>query len=89
VEIGTVMFGRTDTSTGREIPAAMELVRLAIPRRVYTDSHLAYVAGVLGQIQGKRDEIRGLRFTYKAKALRHFTARFEELETRVEAPVLV
>jgi len=89
VEIGTVMFGRTDPSSGREIPATMELVRLAIPRRVYTDSHLAYVAGVLGLIQGKREEIKGLRFTYQAKALRHFTARFEELEAPVEAPVLV
>jgi len=89
VEIGTVMFGRTDPSSGREIPATMELVRLAIPRRVYTDSHLAYVAGVLGLIKGKRNEIKGLRFTYQAKALRHFTARFEEIEALVEAPVLV
>ncbi len=89
VEIGTVMFGRTDPATGREIPAPMELVRLAIPRRVYTDSHLAYVAGVLGRIQETRADLKGLRFTYKPKTLRHFTARFEEIEAPVEAPVLV
>jgi tryptophanase len=89
VEIGTVMFGRTDPASGREIPAPMELVRLAIPRRVYTDSHLAYVAGVLRRIQETRYELKGLRFTYKPKTLRHFTARFEELEAPVEAPVLV
>jgi tyrosine phenol-lyase len=89
VEIGTVMFGRTDPETGREIPAPMELVRLAIPRRVYTDSHLAYVAGVLGRIQETRGELKGLRFTFKPKTLRHFTARFAELEAAVGAPVLV
>jgi tryptophanase len=89
VEIGTVMFGHTDPETGREIPAPMELVRLAIPRRVYTDSHLAYVAGVLGRIQEVRAELKGLRFTYKPKTLRHFTARFAEIEARVGAPVLV
>jgi tyrosine phenol-lyase len=87
VEIGTVMFGRTDKTTGREIPAPMELVRLAIPRRVYTDSHLAYVASVLGQVREQRSQLKGLRFTYQAKALRHFTARFEEIEVPVEEPV--
>ncbi|HSC21182.1 MAG TPA: tryptophanase [Solirubrobacterales bacterium] len=78
VEIGSVMFGRRDAA-GREHPAPMELVRLAVPRRVFSDSHLAYVAEVLTEIRDWRDEIRGLRFTYQAPVLRHFTARFEEL----------
>ena len=78
VEIGSVMFGRRDES-GREHPAPMELVRLAVPRRVFSDSHLAYVAEVLTEIRDWKDEIRGLRFTYQAPVLRHFTARFEEL----------
>jgi tyrosine phenol-lyase len=79
VEIGTVMFGRTDPATGREVPAPHELVRLAVPRRVYTDSHLAYVGGVLERIRDRRDELRGLRITQATRVLRHFTARFEEL----------
>lgn len=78
VEIGSVMFGRRDES-GREHPAPMELVRLAVPRRVFSDAHLAYVAEVLAEIRDWKDEIRGLRFTYQAPVLRHFTARFEEL----------
>jgi tryptophanase len=78
VEIGSVMFGRRDES-GREHPAPMELVRLAVPRRVFSDAHLAYVAEVLTEIRDWKDEIRGLRFTYQAPVLRHFTARFEEL----------
>ncbi len=79
VEIGSVMFGRRDPATGREEPAPMELVRLAVPRRVFTDAHLAYVAEVLEEIRDHRDELRGLRFTFQAPVLRHFTARFEEL----------
>jgi tyrosine phenol-lyase len=78
VEIGSVMFGRREAS-GRELPAPMELVRLAVPRRVFSDSHLAYVAQVLEEIRDRRDDLRGLRFTYQAPVLRHFTARFEEL----------
>ncbi len=78
VEIGSVMFGRRDAA-GREHPAPMELVRLAVPRRVFSDAHLAYVAEVLTEIRDRRDELRGLRFTYQAPVLRHFTARFEEL----------
>jgi len=79
VEIGSVMFGRPDPATGREVPAPLELVRLAIPRRVFTDAHLAYVAEVLEEIRDHRERARGLRFTYQAPVLRHFTARFEEL----------
>jgi tyrosine phenol-lyase len=80
VEIGTVMFGQTDPETGEDLPAPMELVRLAIPRRVFTNSHLDYVVEVLEHIRDHRDELRGFRMTYKPKVLRHFTARFEELE---------
>jgi tryptophanase len=79
VEIGSVMFGRRDRATGRETPAPMELVRLAVPRRVFSDAHLAYVAEVLEEIRDTRDRVGGLRFTYQAPVLRHFTARFEEL----------
>jgi tryptophanase len=86
VEIGTVMFGQTDPQTGQDIAAPMELVRLAIPRRVFTNSHLDYVAEVLEHIRDHRHELRGFRMTYAPKVLRHFTARFEEL---VEEPVAV
>jgi tryptophanase len=79
VEIGTVMFGRDTPDGGEPICAQMELVRLAVPRRVYTASHLRYVADVLGEIAADRSRLRGLKFTYKAPVLRHFTARFEEL----------
>jgi tryptophanase len=79
VEIGTVMFGSTDPQTGQEIPAPMELVRLAIPRRVFTNSHLDYVAEVLEHIRDHRDELRGFRMTYAPKVLRHFTADFAPL----------
>jgi tryptophanase len=58
----------------------MELVRLAIPRRVYTQSHIDYVAEVIIEVFNKRSELRGLQFTYEAPILRHFTARFKEVE---------
>lgn len=76
-EIGTVMFGRRPDGT--EEPAALDLVRLAIPRRTYTQSHIDYVGEVCAQVAGRRDELRGLRITYEPAALRHFTARFEQL----------
>jgi tyrosine phenol-lyase len=79
VEIGTVMFGRRDPTTGAEIPAAMELVRLAIPRRVYTQSHVDYVVEAILNIWERRSEVRGYRMVEQAPALRHFTARFEAL----------
>jgi tryptophanase len=75
VEIGTVMFGmRPD---GTEVPAAMELVRLAIPRRVYTQSHIDYVAEAVVYVASQRDQLRGYRLIEAPRALRHFTARFE------------
>ena len=79
VEIGTVMFGRRDPETGEESPAAMELVRLAIPRRVYTQSHIDYVAEAILHVWNARESIRGYRFVEQAEVLRHFTARFEPL----------
>jgi tryptophanase len=79
VEIGTVMFGRRDASTGVETPAQMELVRLAIPRRVYTQSHIDYVVEAILNVYARRGEVRGYRFTEQAPYLRHFTARFAPL----------
>lgn len=79
VEIGTVMFGRHDPATGAETAAPMELVRLAIPRRVYTQSHIDYVVEVICDVWRRRDQLRGYRFTWQAPTLRHFTARFEPL----------
>ena len=57
--------------------AALELVRLAIPRRVYTQSHLDYVAEVITKVYETRESVRGLRMVYEQPRLRHFTARFE------------
>ena len=76
VEIGSVMFGKR-LPDGRETPAAMELVRLAVPRRTYTQSHVDYVAEVIAEVaRGKRD-LRGYRMVEQGPWLRHFTARFE------------
>jgi tyrosine phenol-lyase len=77
VEIGSVMFARKDPKTGKEIPAPMELVRLAIPRRVYTQSHIDYVVEAILQVHERREKIRGMRIVEEAPFLRHFTARFE------------
>jgi tryptophanase len=77
VEIGTVMFGLHPDGT--ETPGAMDLVRLAIPRRVYTQSHIDYVAEAVIFVAGARDRLRGYRIVSAPKALRHFTAIFEPL----------
>lgn len=79
VEIGSVMFAHPDPQTGEMIYPNLELVRLAIPRRVYTQSHLDYVAETLSKIAARREKIRGFKFTYAPELLRHFTARFEPL----------
>jgi len=77
VEIGTLMFG----------PAArMDLVRLAIPRRVYTQSHIDYVVEIILEVFKKRERIQGLHLTYEAPFLRHFTARLEPLEVAAAQP---
>jgi tryptophanase len=74
-EIGSVMFGlRPD---GTEAPAAMELVRLAIPRRTYTQSHIDYVIEVCALVASQADQLPGYRIVSEPRALRHFTARFE------------
>jgi tryptophanase len=85
VEIGSVMFGKIDPQTGREIPAPMELVRLAIPRRVYTQSHIDYVVEAILRVSERRGDIRGLQIVEQAPMLRHFTARFARLST--SAPI--
>jgi tryptophanase len=79
VELGSSCFGKIDEATGKFIPAPMELVRLAIPRRVYTDNHLRYVAESLIKLYEKRDRIKGLKRVYAPKVLGHFTAKFEPL----------
>jgi tryptophanase len=79
VEVGTVMFGRRDPETDEEIPAAMELVRLAMPRRVYTQSHVDYLVEAIVAVFRRRHAVGGFRFVYQAPALRHFTAEFEPL----------
>ena len=80
VEIGTVMFGRRNAESGQETPAPMELVRLAIPRRVYTQSHIDYVVETILQVWERRSNVCGYRFTEQAPVLRHFTAKFEPME---------
>ncbi len=76
-EIGSVMFGRRPD--GSEAPGPMELVRLAIPRRTYTQSHIDYVIEVVTRVAARATELRGLRITSEPPALRHFTARFASL----------
>jgi tryptophanase len=79
VEIGSVMFGKYD-DTGKLIPAPMELVRLAIPRRVYTQSHIEYVIETFTEILEQRDKVKGYKIIKEPKFLRHFTAHFEPLK---------
>jgi tryptophanase len=76
VELGSVMFGRRDPE-GRETPAALELVRLAVPRRVYTQSHFDYLVEVAETVAKGKQRIPGYRMVYQADFLRHFTCRFE------------
>ena len=76
-EIGTVMFGRQPD--GSELPGPMDLVRLAIPRRTYTQSHVDYVVEVVTAVAAKADELRGLKIVEEPPSLRHFTAKFAPL----------
>jgi tryptophanase len=80
VEIGTVMFGRPDPDGGPDEPAPMELVRLAIPRRTYTQSHIDYVAEVVIDVADGASEMGGYRIVEQAPWLRHFTAKFEPID---------
>jgi tryptophanase len=77
-EVGSMMFGKMD-SDGNLIPAPNELVRLAIPRRVYTQSHIDYVLDVFDDILDLREQSKGYRITYEPPFLRHFTALLEEV----------
>jgi tryptophanase len=85
VEIGSLMFAHRDPASGREVAPALELVRLAVPRRVYTSAHLRYVADSVIAIHRQREALRGLRITHAAPYLRHFTAALEELPARPAA----
>lgn len=78
VEVGSVMFGKYDES-GKLIPAKNELVRLAIPRRSYTQSHIDYVIDVFDDILEMKDRKSGYKITYEPPFLRHFTAQFEPM----------
>jgi len=75
-EIGTVMFG-VAPHTGEEIPARLDLLRLAIPRRVYTQSHMDYVLEAINLVWERRRDIRGMRIVRAPQLLRHFTAEFD------------
>jgi len=78
VEIGAVMFGRPDPERpGHETLPDLDLVRLAVPRRVYTNTHLEYVARVVIELHRNPGKLRGVRIVHQAPVLRHFTARFE------------
>jgi tryptophanase len=78
-EIGSVMFGKTDPVSGAFQPAKLELVRLAIPRRVYTRSHMDYVVACVEEVFQKRHDLTGMRIVFDPGVLRHFTAQFEPL----------
>ncbi|MCC6501106.1 MAG: tryptophanase [Anaerolineales bacterium] len=79
VEIGSVMFASFDPKDNAWHYPALELLRLTIPRRVYTQSHFDYVANALIRIKSRANELRGFKLTYAPELLRHFTARFEPL----------
>lgn len=82
-EIGTVMFGQQPDGSEKE--AAMDLVRLAIPRRVYTESHMLYVLEVILEVFEKRDSLRGMKIDWQPSALRHFTSKFSYIEDQKKA----
>lgn len=77
VEIGSVMFGRVDAQTGRELPGPHELVRLAIPRRTYTKSQIDYVIDIVADTSRHKQSIRGVRIVEQPPMLRHFSAQFD------------
>jgi tryptophanase len=79
VEIGSVMFAHPNPDTGEMVYPQLELVRLALPRRVYLQSHLDYVADTLARLAEQSSKMHGYRLTYAPPLLRHFTARFEPL----------
>ena len=76
MERGIILDGR-DKKTGENLRPALETVRLAIPRRVYTYAHLDWIANGIIHLYQQKEKMKGLRFTYEPKRLRFFTARFE------------
>lgn len=80
IEVGTVMFGHTDPRTGKQVPADKDLVRLALPRRVYTQSHVDYVVEVAESLARNRAAIGGYRIVSEPAALRHFSAVFAPID---------
>jgi tryptophanase len=86
VEIGTLMFGRTDPATGASVLADQDLVRLCLPRRVYTQSHIDWVVEAFAEIMARRHGIRGLAIVEQAPFLRAFTAKL--LPVSQHAPTL-
>jgi len=80
VEVGSLMFGHKDPQTGQDVYPKLDLVRLAIPRRVYTSEHMRYVAESVIATHLRRESLRGLKLEYEAPVLRHFTARLREFE---------
>lgn len=86
VEIGSLMFGGQEPASAREGASRPELYRLAIPRRVYTQSHVDYVIEVASEVASRRSEIRGLRLVEASPYLRHFTARLEPLAREAASP---
>ena len=79
VEIGSVMFACLDPESNKWHYPALELLRLTIPRRVYTQSHFVYVTETLCNIKSYADQLKGFRLAYAPEFLRHFTARFEPI----------
>ena len=80
VEIGSLMFAHPDPLTGEMKFPKLELVRLAIPRRVYTNMHMQYVAEAVNEINNYKDKIKGLKILYEADILRHFTAKLAPVD---------
>ena len=80
VEIGSVMFGKIDPKTGKETPSDMELVRLALPRRTHTQSHIDYVIEVMREIFTSKNKLGGYKIIKQPPFLRHFTADFEPIK---------
>jgi tryptophanase len=79
------MFGHDDPATGKLVAPALELVRLAVPRRVYTEAQLEYVAASVIEVHANRERLKGFRITHSAPFLRHFSATLEELPEGVPA----
>jgi tryptophanase len=73
------MFGKSDPATGEFKASRLEMVRLAIPRRVYTKSHMDYVAECIEEVFQRREKIRGMKIVHEPPVLRHFTARFDRV----------